>query len=110
MSQELVVKSPQDFDVDSIAVSVLADIFIELTNIRRQDPNNYSDTVTRCLVQMDVDVEESQTRWTVSGENRQHIFLLVVSPLILKVSIFKTQLYDKCSHLTAFGNLVYHNF
>ena len=40
--------------VDSIAVSVFADIFIELTNtvfsIRRQDPNNYSDTETRCLV------------------------------------------------------------
>ena len=38
--------------LDSIAVSVFADIFIELTNIsiRRQDPNNYSDTETRCLV------------------------------------------------------------
>ena len=40
--------------VDSIAVSVFADIFIELTNtnnsIRRQDPNNFSDTETRWLV------------------------------------------------------------
>ena len=36
--------------LDSITVSVFADIFIELTNIRRQDPNNYSDTETRCLV------------------------------------------------------------
>ena len=37
--------------VDSIAVSVFADIFLELTNsIRQQDPNNYSDTETRCLV------------------------------------------------------------
>ena len=33
--------------IDSIAVPVFADIFIELTNIRRQDPNNYSDTETR---------------------------------------------------------------
>ena len=41
--------------IDSIAVSVFADIFIGLTNtryrnIRRQDSNNYSDTETRCLV------------------------------------------------------------
>ena len=34
--------------LDSIAVSVFADIFIELTN-RQQDPNDYSDTVTRVL-------------------------------------------------------------
>ena len=44
----------QPTTLDSIAVSVFADIFIELTNtvysIRRQDPNNYSDTETRCLV------------------------------------------------------------
>ena len=38
-----------DSSLDSIAVSVFADIFIELTNIRQQDPNNYSDTVTRVL-------------------------------------------------------------
>ena len=42
--------------LDRIAVSVFADISIEFTNtvsntsIRRQDPNNYSDTETRCLV------------------------------------------------------------
>ena len=39
----------QQVRVDSIAVSLFADIFIELTNTR-QDPNNYSDTETRCLV------------------------------------------------------------
>ena len=37
--------------LDSIAVSVFADIFIELTNtnnsIRRQDPNNFSDVLRR---------------------------------------------------------------
>ena len=33
-----------------IALPSQSDIFIELTNIRRQDPNNYSDTETRCLV------------------------------------------------------------
>ena len=42
------------WELDSIAVSVFADIVIELTNtnnsIRRQDPNNFSDTETRCLV------------------------------------------------------------
>ena len=44
-------------DVDSITVSVFADIFIEFDkycntrlSIRRQDPNNYSDPETRCLV------------------------------------------------------------
>ena len=41
-------------ELDSIAVSVFADVFIELTNtnnsIRRQDPNNFSDTETWCLV------------------------------------------------------------
>ena len=37
--------------IDSIAVSLFVDdILVELTNIRRQDPNNYSDTETRCLV------------------------------------------------------------
>ena len=42
--------------VDSIAVSVFADILIELTScgtrlsIRQQDPNIYSDTEARCLV------------------------------------------------------------
>ena len=43
-------------DEDSIAVSVFADIFIEFDkycntrlSIRRQNPNNYSDTVTRAL-------------------------------------------------------------
>ena len=36
--------------VDSIAVSVFADIFIVSTNTdRQQDSNNYSDTVTRVL-------------------------------------------------------------
>ena len=36
--------------LDSIAVSLFVDILVELTNIRRQDSNNYSDTETRCLV------------------------------------------------------------
>ena len=38
-------------ELDSIAVSVFADVFIELTNtnnsIRRQDPNNFSDVLRR---------------------------------------------------------------
>ena len=49
----ILVTKPCYFDktwVDSIAVSVFADIFIVLTNTdRQQDPNNYSDTVTRVL-------------------------------------------------------------
>ena len=36
--------------VDSIAVSLFVDILVELTNIRRQDPNNYPDAETMCLV------------------------------------------------------------
>ena len=36
--------------VDSIAVSVFADILLlSLTNIRRQDPKNYSDSVAGAL-------------------------------------------------------------
>ena len=49
----ILVTKPRYFDktwVDSIAVSVFADMFIVLTNTdRQQDPNNYSDTVTRVL-------------------------------------------------------------
>ena len=44
-------------ELGSIAVSVFADIFIELTNtIRQQDPNNYSETDTRCLVYREAEV------------------------------------------------------
>ena len=43
--------------VDSIAVSVFADIFIVSTNTdRQQDSNNYSDTVTRVLSRPDKSV------------------------------------------------------
>ena len=46
-SKNILIETENRFEVDSIAVSVFADIFIELTNIlkyynRRQDPNNYS--------------------------------------------------------------------
>ena len=46
-SKNILIETENRFELDSIAVSVFADIFIELTNIlkhyiRRQDPNNYS--------------------------------------------------------------------
>ena len=69
--------------VDSIAVSVFADIFLlSLTNIRRQDPNNYSsDSVAGpCLL-------GCETLWTKDeiiefealvlyrgGDNKLHVF------------------------------------
>ena len=38
------------FPVDSIAISIFVDILVELTSIRSQDPNNFSDSETRGLV------------------------------------------------------------